>query len=72
VEPTPAESQTSRHPEACTTVTRFSEYEQGNNAGEIQQFDPLVEEGAARIREAKLRRPKGGIHPPVRREIPRP
>jgi len=55
-----------------TYLRGFRAYEQGNNAGEITQFDPLVEEKDREIHEGKQRLPGRTISAPARREVVRP
>ncbi len=44
-------------PQNETYLTLFRKHEQGNNAAEIPQFDPLIEEAEKGIREALEQRP---------------
>jgi lysophospholipase L1-like esterase len=52
-------------PQNDTYLRGFREYEQGNNAVEIPQFDPLVEEKDLQIHEMKRRLPKGLVYLPA-------
>ena len=52
-------------PQNDTYLRGFREYEQGNNAVEIPQFDPLVQEKDLQIHEMKRRLPKALLYQPA-------